>query len=91
MDTTDRARTQDDPIGSPTASRSGRAPEQGQGGPNGNPTGPRDANDPGSTRYGQVSGSGRNEPKDHERKEQAGFRSRQGGDQTADESKENER
>lgn len=91
MNTTDRATNNDDPIGSPTTPRSGNGQEQGRGGPGGNPTGPRDANDPGSTRYGQVSGSGRNEPKDHERKELAGFRSRQGGDQSADDAKENER
>jgi hypothetical protein len=37
----------------------------------------------GSARYGQTSGSGRNEPKHHERKEQREDRvPRQGGDQT---------
>jgi len=91
MDRTDRAPTDGDPIGSPTTPRSGQGPEQGGSGRAGNPTGPRDANDPGSTRYGHVPGSGRNAPKDHERKEEAGFRSRQGGDQTADRSEENER
>jgi hypothetical protein len=34
------------------------------------------------TRYGQNSGSGSNEPKHHEKKEQHGWVSRQGGDQT---------
>ena len=93
MDSTDRAATPDDPIGRPTAPRSGHGPGQGGGGRgrDGNPTGPRDANDPGSTRYGHASGSGRNEPKDHERKEAAGFPSRQGGDQAADEPKETSR
>ena len=34
------------------------------------------------TRYGHHSGSGSNEPKHGERKEERGFVSRQGGDQT---------
>ena len=55
----------------------------GQGGPAGNPAGPRDANDPGSTRYGKGQGSGSNEPPHRERKEEAGWTSRQGGDQSA--------
>jgi hypothetical protein len=55
-------------------------------GPDRSPSGPREANDPGSTRYGTNSGSGSNEPKKNERKEERGFRSRQGGDQTRDES-----
>lgn len=91
MDRTDRAPTDGDPIGSPTTPRSGQGTEQRGGGRAGNPTGPRDANDAGSTRYGHVSGSGRNEPADHERKEEAGFPSRQGGDQTAVAVKENGR
>lgn len=42
----------------------------------------RAANDPGSTRHGTTSGSGANEPKHSERKEERGWVSRQGGDQT---------
>jgi hypothetical protein len=59
------------------------APQLGQGGPAGNPSGPRDANDPGSTRYGKGQGSGSNEPKHNEAKETAGWTSRQGGDQSS--------
>lgn len=56
---------------------------KGQPGPDRSPSGPREANDPGSTRYGTNSGSGSNQPKDDERKEADGeFESRQGGDQT---------
>jgi hypothetical protein len=56
----------------------------GQGGPQGNPTGPRDENDPGSTRYGKERGTGSNEPKHGERKESGGdWQSRQGGDQSS--------
>ena len=52
-------------------------------GPDRSPSGPREANDPGSTRYGTNSGSGSNEPKHRERKEtDRGFKPRQGGDQT---------
>ena len=51
-------------------------------GPDRSPSGPREANDPGSTRHGTRSGSGSNEPKHGERKEERGFVSRQGGDQT---------
>ena len=52
-------------------------------GPDRSPSGPREANDPGSTRYGTNAGSGSNEPKHSERKEQAGRSTpRQGGDQT---------
>ena len=51
-------------------------------GPDRSPSGPREANDPGSTRYGTNTGSGANQPKRHERKESAGFEPRQGGDQT---------
>ena len=54
----------------------------GQGGPQGNPSGPRDANDPGSTRYGKGQGTGSNEPKHNEDKEQGGWTPRQGGDQS---------
>lgn len=36
----------------------------------------------GSARHGTNSGSGSNEPKGHERKEQKGFVPRQGGDET---------
>jgi hypothetical protein len=40
-------------------------------------------NNDGETRYSHTSGSGSNEPKDHERKEQRpDWRPRQGGDQT---------
>ena len=54
-----------------------------QPGPDKSPSGPREANDPGSTRYGTNSGSGSNEPKGKERKEtDRGFESHQGGDQT---------
>jgi hypothetical protein len=53
-------------------------------GPDRSPSGPREANDPGSTRYGTNSGSGSNEPKHNERKEERGSKSRQGGDQTRD-------
>jgi hypothetical protein len=55
----------------------------GTGGPHGNPSGPRDANDPGSTRYGKGRATGSNEPKHDERKEAAGWTSRQGGDQSS--------
>jgi len=54
-----------------------------QPGPDRSPSGPREANDPGSTRYGTNAGSGSNEPKGRERKEtDRGFEPRQGGDQT---------
>ena len=54
-----------------------------QPGPDKSPSGPREANDPGSTRYGTNPGSGANEPKHSERKEtDRGFQPRQGGDQT---------
>ncbi|MDF2734695.1 MAG: hypothetical protein K0S97_1318 [Chloroflexota bacterium] len=54
-----------------------------QPGPDKSPSGPREANDPGSTRYGTNPGSGSNEPKHRERKEtDRGFEPRQGGDQT---------
>ena len=53
-------------------------------GPDRSPSGPREANDPGSTRYGTNSGSGANQPKRNERKESAGFESRQGGDETGE-------
>ena len=55
----------------------------GQGGPQGNPSGPRDTADPGSTRYGKNSGSGANQPKRDEKKEQEDWSSRQGGDQSS--------
>ena len=52
-------------------------------GPDRSPSGPREANDPGSTRHGTNSGTGANQPKHRERKETAGrCVSRQGGDQT---------
>ena len=54
----------------------------GQGGPAGNPSGPRDANDPGSTRYGKNGPGGSNEPKHAEGKEGEDWTSRQGGDQS---------
>lgn len=59
---------------------------QDQGtGPDRSPSGPREANDPGSTRYGTNAGSGSNEPKANEAKEEAGRSTpRQGGDQTRD-------
>ena len=66
-----------------TSGGSGAPSGLGQGGPQGNPTGPRDANDPGSTRYGKDRGTGANEPKHAERKEQDDWTSRQGGDQSA--------
>jgi len=55
----------------------------GQGDAAGNPSGPRDANDPSSTRYGKERGTGSNEPKHNERKESGGWTSRQGGDQSS--------
>ena len=56
----------------------------GQGGPQGNPSGPRDANDPGSTRYGKSGAGSTSESKHQEKKEQDGWTSRQGGDQSSD-------
>ena len=54
-----------------------------QPGPDKSPSGPREANDPGSTRYGSNPGSGSNEPKHRERKEtDRGLEPRQGGDET---------
>jgi hypothetical protein len=56
----------------------------GQGDASGNPSGPRDANDPGSTRYGKGGpATGANEPKQNERKEQGDWSPRQGGDQSS--------
>ena len=56
-----------------------------QPGPDKSSSGPREANDPGSTRYGKNSGSGANEPKHRERKEtDGGFQPRQGDDQSRD-------
>jgi hypothetical protein len=43
------------------------------------------------TRHATVSGSGANEPKHNERKETAGWTSRQGGDQTRGVDRERER
>lgn len=58
-------------------------PGDQDGGADRSPSGPREANDPGSTRHGTNSGSGANQPKQNERKEEAGrSRPRQGGDQT---------
>ena len=75
---------QDGNSGSRRAAGGSGAPTGlGQGGPQGNPSGPRDANDPGSTRYGKDRGTGSNEPKHSEKKEQDGWTSRQGGDQSA--------
>jgi hypothetical protein len=72
---------------SPTTRRvqggSGAPTGLGQGGPQGNPSGPRDANDPGSTRYGKGGPTGANEPKHNETKEQGDWTSRQGGDQSS--------
>jgi hypothetical protein len=65
-----------------TSGGSGAPTGLGQGGPQGNPRGPRDANDPGSTRYGKRGGTGANDSKHGERKEQDGWTSRQGGDQS---------
>jgi hypothetical protein len=66
-----------------TGGGAGAPTRLGQGGTGGNPAGPRDANDPGATRYGKGRGSGSNEPPHRERKEEAGWTSRQGGDQSA--------
>jgi hypothetical protein len=60
------------------------APHLRQGGPSGNPTGPRDAADPGSTRYAHRAATGANDPTGAEATEERGWSSRQGGDQTAD-------
>lgn len=61
-------------------------------GPDRSPDGPREANDPGSTRHGTNAGSGANRPKHDERKETAGRSTpRQGGDQTRGSSSERER
>jgi hypothetical protein len=89
------------PVGSSGSRRaaggSGAPRGMGQGGPQGNPSGPRDANDPGSTRYGKARGTGSNQPKHNEEKEQGGWTSRQGGDQSsgpdteADHNSENKR
>jgi hypothetical protein len=73
MDTNDSKRT---------SGGSGAPRGLNQGGPQGNPSGPRDANDPGSTRYGKGQSTGGNEPKHNERKEQGDWTSRQGGDQS---------
>jgi hypothetical protein len=51
-------------------------------GPDKSPSGPREAGDPGSRRHATNAGSGANEPKREERKEQRRWVSRQGGDQT---------
>lgn len=56
-----------------------RQQTRGGGGANGSP---RAAHDPGSRRHATRSGSGANEPRQHERKDARGFVSRQGGDQT---------
>jgi hypothetical protein len=66
-----------------TSGGSGAPTGLGQGGPQGNPNGPRDANDPGSTRYGKGRGTGTNQPKHGERKQQDDWTARQGGDQSA--------
>lgn len=72
-----------EPVGDRTQGGAGAPTGLGQGGPQGNPSGPRDANDPGSTRYGKDGqGTGANEPKHGERKEQGDWSSRQGGDQS---------
>ena len=79
--------TRSDPAGDPgtrrTGGGSGAPSGLGQGGPRGNPSGPRDANDPGSTRYGKERRTGTNESEHAERKEPAGWVSRQGGDQSS--------
>lgn len=83
----EQTRPDANPIGSPTTDRTGGgsgAPRAlGQGGPQGNPSGPRAANDPGDTRYGKGPTSGANEPRHGERKEQGGWTPRQGGDQSS--------
>ena len=66
-----------------TAGGSGAPTELGQGGAQGNPDGPRDASDPGSTRYGKGRGTGANEPKRSERKEKGDWTARHGGDQSS--------
>lgn len=65
------------------AGGSGAPRAMGQGGQQGNPSGPRNANDPGSTRYGKGQGTGSNQPKHDEKKEAGSWRSRQGGDQSS--------
>jgi hypothetical protein len=63
-----------------------------QPGPDKSPSGPREANDPGSTRYGTNSGSGSNEPNHNERKEtDRDFEPRQGGDQTRTQPRQGDR
>jgi len=59
------------------------APHLGRGGRSGNATGPRDAHDPGATRYGNGKPRGSNEPRHSEAKEERGWTSRQGGAQGA--------
>lgn len=66
-----------------TSGGSGAADALGQGGPRGNPSGPRDANDPGSTRYGKGRSSGSNEPTHDAAKEQGSWVPRHGGDQSS--------
>ena len=56
------------------------APHLHGGGPAGNRRGPREENDPGTTRAGRLRSSGSNEPKHGEHKEGPGWQSRQGGE-----------
>jgi len=76
-------RTRATPLHSQTKRAQGGvgAPHLGRGGPSGNETGPREANDPGSTRAGSGKPRGGNEPRHAETKEQSGWTSRQGGSQ----------
>lgn len=73
----------DSPIPDRARGGAGEPNGLGQGGSQGNPSGPRDANDPGSTRYGKGGPTGSNEPKHGEEKEQGDWTSRQGGDQSS--------
>jgi hypothetical protein len=71
------------PARGPDPRRSDKETLMGEPSTDRSPKGPREASDPGSTRHGTNAGSGANEPKHRERKEQAGrCISRQGGDQT---------
>jgi hypothetical protein len=80
----DEQRSASEPTNDRTQGGAGAPAGLAQGGPQGNPSGPRDANDPGSTRYGKDGrGTGANEPKHGERKEQGDWTSRQGGDQSS--------
>jgi hypothetical protein len=75
--------TTDSPLSERAAGGTGAPTTLGQGGPSGNPSGPRDANDPGSTRYGKERATGANDRRHGERKETSTWTRRQGGDQAA--------